>query len=108
MKFVAEKPEVAGMLKKDNKTLYRVKVKVNNAKYDELKEYVKGRRDKLRKTNPDASMGVAIKYKSVSVPLRGYMWKVSGDHMDMRTHYDYEEDQDNAGEIEEATIYFTF
>lgn len=105
MKFVAEKPEVAGMLKKSNKTLYRSKIKVEGAKYDDLKEYVKKKRDKLRKTNPDASMGVSIKYKTVSVPLRGYMWKVSDDYMDMRTQYDYE---DGDGEIEEATIYFTF
>ena len=73
--------------------MYSAKVTANNAKYEDMYNYVNEQRKKLLKKFPKGEMNIAIKYHSQSKPISAGYFHIS-DEPDLKAPYDYMDEDD--------------
>jgi len=101
-KVIKDKPEfILGEFKRvskikygDKKELYNAPVEIKNGTYALIKEYMGDIASKLSKDYPGAFMNVSVKYAGSNTPISAGYFSVLDDP-DIKTPYDYFENEDN-------------
>jgi hypothetical protein len=103
-KFVEGNIKTIGRMRTtNNKDLYAFNVKVINATYEDMYNYVDKIKTRLASQHPDAEMNVQIKYDAISHPISAGFFSVQ-DNVSLKTPYDY---NDAGGSFSEFFIMFT-